>query len=76
MDLVAVKPIGGNSDDELNIIKSEVASENRDRKIESLIDDKEFEQMEINQHPDFKPYPVIDLMYFDFKYGGTESNII
>ena len=77
LDLVAVKPIGsGNSDDELNRIKSDVASENRDRKIDSLLEDKEFEQMEINQHPDFKPFPTIDLMYLDFKYGGTESNII
>jgi hypothetical protein len=55
-----------------------VNRENRDRKIESIVDDKEFEQMKIEDHPDYvKPkLPSGQLFYMDFKYGGTESNIV
>ena len=76
LDLVSVQPLGSNNEDELKTIKAEVLSENRNRKIDALIDNKEFEEMEINQHPDFKPGPTGLVYYMDFVYGGTESNII
>jgi hypothetical protein len=76
LDLVSVQPLGSNTEDELKTIKAEVLSENRNRKIDALIDNKEFEEMVINQHPDFKPGPTGQLYYMDFVYGGTESNII
>ena len=46
LDLVSVNPIGGgNSGDEMESIRKEVKAENRDRKIDSLIEDKEFEEL-------------------------------
>jgi hypothetical protein len=78
MDLVSVVPIGGgNSGDEMESIRKEVKVENRDRKIDSLIEDKEFEEMKVEDHPDYKEgqAPSGQLFYLDFKYGGTESNI-
>lgn len=77
-DLVSVAPIGGgNSGDEMDAIRKEVKAENRDRKIDSLIEDKEFEEMKVEDHPDYRVSkgPSDQLFYLDFKYGGTESNI-
>ncbi len=79
LDLVSVNPIGGgNSGDEMESIRKEVKAENRDRKIDSLIEDKEFEEMKIEDHPDYKVIqgPSGQLFYLDFKYGETESNTI
>lgn len=77
-DLVSVAPIGGgNSGSEMDAIRKEVKAENRDRKIDSLIEDKEFEEMKVEDHPDYRVLkgPSGQLFYLDFKYGGTESNI-
>ena len=78
-DLVTVAPIGGgNSGPEMESIRQDVKIENRDRKIESIVEDKEFEEMKVEDHPDYiKPKgPSGQLFYLDFKYGGTESNTI
>jgi ubiquinone/menaquinone biosynthesis C-methylase UbiE len=78
-NIVSVNPIGGgNSGDEIRKIREDIKAENRDRKIESLIEDKEFEEMKIEDHPDYKVSkgPSGQLFYLDFKYGGTESNTI
>ena len=78
-DLVSVAPIGGgNSGPEMESIRQDVKIENRDRKIESIVEDKEFEEMKVEDHPDYiKPKgPSGQLFYMDFKYGGTESNTI
>jgi hypothetical protein len=78
-DLVTVAPIGGgNSGPEMESIRQDVKIENRDRKIESIVEDKEFEEMKVEDHPDYiKPKgPSGQLFYMDFKYGGTESNTI
>ena len=77
-DLVTVAPIGGgNSGSEMEAIRKEVKAENRDRKIDSLIENKEFEEMKVEDHPDYRVSkgPSGQLFYLDFKYGGTESNI-
>jgi len=79
LDIVPVMPIGGgNSGPEMESIRQDVKIENRDRKIESIVDDKEFEEMKVEDHPDYKESvgPRGDLFYLDFKYGGTESNTI
>ena len=76
-DLVTVAPIGGgNSGTEMESIRQDVKIENRDRKIESIVEDKEFEEMKVEDHPDYiKPKgPLGQLFYLDFQYGGTESN--
>lgn len=78
-DLVSVAPIGGgNSGSEMESIRQDVKIENRDRKIESIVEDKEFEEMKVEDHPDYiKPKgPLGQLFYLDFQYGGTESNTI
>jgi hypothetical protein len=78
-DLVSVAPIGGgNSGPEMKSIRQDVKIENRDRKIESIVEDKEFEEMKVEDHPDYiKPKgPLGQLFYLDFQYGGTESNTI
>ena len=77
-DLVSVAPMGGgNSGNEMESIRKQVKVENRDRKIDSLIENKEFEEMKIEDHPDYKEgkLPSGQLFYLDFIYGGTESNI-
>ena len=78
-DLVSVAPIGGgNTSDKLKEIREDVKIENRDRKIESIVEDKEFEEMKVEDHPEYiKPKgPLGQLFYLDFQYGGTESNTI
>jgi hypothetical protein len=75
-DLVAVSPIGGgNTPGELKEIREDVKIENRDRKIESVVEGKEFEEMKVEDHPDYvKPKgPSGQLFYMDFKYG-TQSD--
>ena len=76
-DIVPVVPIGGgNTSEEMEEIRKEVKIENRDRKIESIVEGKDFEEMKVQDHPDYiKPQgPSGQLFYLDFKYGGTESN--
>ena len=75
-DLVTVAPIGGgNTPDELKEIREDVKIENRDRKIEAVVEGKEFEEMKVEDHPDYvKPTaPSGKLFYMDFKYG-TQSD--
>ena len=77
LDIVPVMPIGGgNSGPEMESIRQDVNIENRDRKIESIVEDKDFEEMKVEDHPDYiKPKgPSSPLFYMDFIYGGTESN--
>ncbi len=78
-DLVSVVPIGGgNSGPEMESVRQDVKIENRDRKIESIVEDKEFEEMKVEDHPDYRKSkgPSGQIFYMDFKYGGTESNTI
>ena len=78
LDLVTVQPLGGgNSGAELEKIRNEIKVENRDRKVESIIDDKEFEEMKVEDHPDYKKpkCPSGELFYIDFQYGTTNSTV-
>lgn len=75
LDLVSVVPMGSNTQEEIEKIKAEVAAENRDRKIDSVVEGKEFEEMKIQEHPDFVPGPRGELFYLDYTYGGTQSGI-
>ncbi len=78
-DLVSVAPMGGgNSGDEMKKIKQEVKIENRDRKIDALVEGKDFEEMKPEDHPDYiKPKgPSGQLFYMDFVYGSTSSTTI
>jgi hypothetical protein len=78
-DLVSVQPMGGgNSGDEMKKIKQEVKIENRDRKIDALVEGKEFNEMKTEDHPDYiKPKgPIGQLFYMDMVYGSTNSTTI
>lgn len=67
-NLVRVQPMSSMNTEELDRIKKEVKQENRDRKIESLIDNKEFNEMKVEDHPDYNHTPKGKLYYLDFKY--------
>ena len=71
MDLVNIKPLAspGMSQEEVDRINNEVKKENRDSKIDALIDGKDFKEMKPEEHPDWKPGPKGQLFYMDFKYG-------
>lgn len=73
LDLVSVVPMNINTTDELESIKAEVAAENRERKIDSVIEGKDYEEMKLNEHPDFNAGPRGELFYLDYSYGGTQS---
>jgi hypothetical protein len=70
LDLVSVKPLAspGMSQEEVDRINNEVKKENRDGKIDALIEGKDFKEIKPEEHPDWKPGPVGSLMYMDFKY--------
>lgn len=77
LDLVAVQPIGGgNSSEQLKEIRDDIKIENRDRVIESIIDNKDYKEMTIEEHPDYiKPSgPSAQLFYMDYTYGGATSS--
>jgi len=76
-DLVSVTPMcGGNSGDEMNKIRQEVKMENRDRKIDALIENKDFDEMKTEEHPDYIKGPSGQLFYMDMLYGSTNSTTI
>jgi len=79
LDIVAVKPMsspGGTSEETMERIKTEVKAENRERKINNVLEDEDFKEMDITEHPDYNG-PVGNLFYLDFSYGGsTQSNTI
>jgi hypothetical protein len=75
-NIVPVQPMGGgNNGEELNRIRREIKEENRENKIESLIEDKAYVEKTITDHPDYIPSegPSGQLFYLDFTYG-TGSN--
>ena len=67
MDLVNVKPLAspGMSQEEVDRINNEVKKENRDGKIDSLIEGKDFKEMKPEEHPDWKIGPGSLLFYMD-----------
>jgi hypothetical protein len=70
LDLVSVKPMESINHEEMDRIKNEVKAENRERKIDALTENKDFEEMKVEEHPDYKiPGPTGKLFYLDFQYG-------
>lgn len=70
-DIVGVRPLsspGGISDDDLSRIKSEIKSDNRDSKIESLLENKEYKEKKLEDHPDYKDGT---LFFLDYKYQSS-----
>lgn len=62
-DIVSVNPMSGITPD----IYSEVKKENRDRKIDCILNGKIFEELLIEDHPDYKG-PKSMLFYLDYTF--------
>ena len=70
LDLVDVKPMnspGGTSEETMSRIKAEVKAENRQRKIDNLLEGEEYKEMDITEHEDYNG-PNGSLLYMDFVY--------
>lgn len=70
IDLVTVNPMKGfgNSEEEKERIKREVAIINRDRKLDSILENKEFEEFKEEEHELYKTGSRPNLFYFDYAY--------
>lgn len=65
--------------DEINSVKNRLKQENRDGKIESILDNKEFEEKKIEDDIEYKKLiskgvkpmsgPSCSLLFLDFQYG-------
>ncbi len=78
MDLVSVSPLPGPgmSSEKRKELEAEIKQENRDSKIDSLVEGKEYVEKTIEDHPDYVPGPTMGLLYMDFKYdSSTQSSI-
>lgn len=75
LDLVSVQPMAnpGMSQDEIDRINNEIKKENRDGKIDALIEGKDYKEMKPEDHPDWRPVPKGHLFYMDFKYGHKKT---
>lgn len=77
---VAAKTLSSDFDFTPQEAYDEVKAINRDRKIESVVEDKPFVEMDIKEHPRYnegvKPMSGLkgQLFYLDFKYGSTQSS--
>ena len=63
-----LRPLNGLSDKDINEIKSI----NRERKIDSFLENKEYVEMKLEDHPNYHG-PKGILLYLDFQYGSTQS---
>ena len=73
LDLVPVQPMdgpGGMSQEERERIEAEVKGENRDGKIDALIEGKEYTEKKVEEHPDYK---TGGLFYIDYTYGDNSE---
>ena len=76
LDIVGVQPMnspGGTSEEAMERIKAEVKAENRERKINNVLEDEEYKEMDITEHEDYNG-PVGNLFYLDYSYGGTTQS--
>ena len=72
-DLVSVQPMNGPSGmskEEKERIESEIKQNNRDGKIDSLIEETEYKEEKLEQHPDYKPDGGGQLFYMDYTYNS------
>lgn len=73
-DLVTVQPLSnpGISQEKLEEIKREVKAENRDRKINSIMNGGEFNEMKTEDHPDYSSTSST-LFYIDYQYSSNHT---
>jgi len=70
IDLVTVQPMDGLTNEERERIKREVATINRDRKLDSILEDKEYEEFTEKDHELFPKIKMqsSQLFYLDYAY--------
>jgi hypothetical protein len=76
LDIVSVQPMnspGGTSEETMRRIKAEVKAENRERKINNVLEDEDYKEMDITEHEDYNG-PIGSLFYLDYSYGGTTQS--
>ena len=76
LDLVSVQPMnspGGTSEETMRRIKDEVKAENRQRKIDNILEGEVYKEVDITEHEDYNG-PTGGLIYMDFVYGSTQSS--
>jgi hypothetical protein len=62
---------GGISKEERERIEAEIKQENRDSKIDALVEGTEYNEKEVEEHPDYKPGSGGQLLYFDYTYNSS-----
>ena len=75
LDIVPVQPMdgpGGMSKEERERIEAEVKGENRDGKIDALIEGKEYTEKKVEDHPDYKSGGS-QLFYLDYTYDDNSE---
>ena len=73
LDLVSVQPMsgpGGMSKEERERIEAEIKQENRDSKIDALVEGTEYNEKKVEEHPDYKPGSGGQLFYMDYTYNS------
>lgn len=78
-DLVSVQPIGGGDPKLLEAAKTKVKATNRERQMDSVLEDKPFEPLKIEDTEEYKEYskysgPKMNLMYLDYQYNSSPLN--
>ncbi len=83
LDLVSVVPMGGgNNGEELNKIDAEIKQENRDGKIDAIVEGSDYVEKTREDHPDYRKGegPKGQLFYMDYSYspllGSTTQSSI
>ena len=74
-DIVGVQPLDspmGISSDEMKRIEADIKAENREGKIESILEGKEYKEKTLKDHPDYKEGGS-GLYYLDFKYESHKK---
>lgn len=74
-NLVTVKPMphSGMSQEEIDRINNEIKKENRDGKIDSIVEGNDYKELKPEEHPDWNPGPVGSLFYLDYKYSHKKT---
>lgn len=74
-DLVSVKPMShpGMSLEEIDRINAEIKKENRDGKIDAIVEGKDYKEVKPEDHPDWRTGPKGSLFYFDYQYDRKKT---
>lgn len=74
-NLVTVKPMphSGMSQEEIDRINKEIKKENRDGKIDSIVEGKDYKELKPEEHPDWNSGPIGSIFYLDYKYSHKKT---